>query len=330
MIVVAAAGCGGGDDRDEEEERPASAPPRVAVRAGEATVTLDRETLARSAVAVEPLQVVSREARTTAYGRVLDLTELADARGAWTGGAARVARARATLAASRAEFERVGTLHAEQRVASDKDLDAATSAYRADEAEVRAAEGALEALRYVAGQKWGSVVAGWLEVGPPQLEALLQQKQRLVQLTLPPGTTIGSPPATATLRVGGGATLEAHRVSPAPATDARIQGQGFLYVAASAPGLLPGATVEGQLPVGGRAVGALVPAAAVVWWEGRSWVYVEQGAGRFVRREVATDAPVDGGWFVTMGVSVGDRVVVRGAQVLLSEEGRGAVHGSEG
>ncbi len=329
-LAVLVAGCGGAGDADDEDETPASAPPRVATRGAETVVALDAETLARGAVAVEPLQAVSRRAEADAFGSVLDLADLADARGAWTAAAERIAKDRAALAASRAEFERMTTLHAQERIVSDKDLDAATAAYRADEAELRAAEGALEALRAVARQRWGEVVAGWVERGSPRLDALLGHRERLVQLTLPPGSAIASPPATATLRVTRGVNVEAQLVSPAPATDARVQGESFFYTAPAVPALPPGATVGGALPVGEPASGAVVPASAVVWWQGRAWVYLEEGAGRFARREVATDAPVPGGWFVTSGVAAGDRVVVRGAQLLLSEEGRAAVHGSEG
>ena len=194
-VALVAVGCGGGHGSDDEEERPVSAPPRVAIEAGETIVTLDPDTLARSGLVVEALQATSQQAEETAYGSVLDLTELADARGSWTAAAARVAKARATLIASRAEFQRIEVLHSDERIVSDKDLDVATAAFRADQAELRAAEGALEAQRAVARQRWGGLIAGWLEHGSLQLEALLQQKERLFQLTLPPSSPLPSPPA---------------------------------------------------------------------------------------------------------------------------------------
>jgi hypothetical protein len=43
-------------------------------------------------------------------------------------------------------------------------------------------------------------------------------------------------------------------------------------------------------------------------------------AKRIVRRSLATDQPVNGDWFVTNGVSASERVVITGAQTLLSEE----------
>jgi hypothetical protein len=59
--------------------------------------------------------------------------------------------------------------------------------------------------------------------------------------------------------------------------------------------------------------------------EGRLWVYVLSGETNFVRRSVATDQRVNGAWFATNGISAGERVVVTGAQTLLSEEFKGSI-----
>ncbi len=330
VALLVAGGAARSEADDDDNVLPVSAPPRVAVVHGETVVTFDAATLARSGLEVKALPAQPHRAEAIAYGAVLDLTELADARGAVTTAAARVEKTRAALAASRAEFERVRALHADERNASDKALEDATARWRGDEADARAADAALAAQVAAALQRWGAVVSGWLERGSPELEALLAQRQRLVQVTLPPGTLLRSAPATATVRAGGGTAVAARLVSPAPRTDPRIQGASFYYAAPAALGLLPGAGVEAFLPAGPAVPGVTVPAAAVVWWQGRAWVYLEEAPGRFVRREVATDAPVPGGWFVTAGVTAGGRVVVRGAQMLLSEEGRAAIQGSEG
>ena len=72
-----------------------------------------------------------------------------------------------------------------------------------------------------------------------------------------------------------------------------------------------------------------VPADAVVWWQGRAWVYVQIDPQRFARREIPADAPVPGGWFLSKGIDAGDRVVNRGAQQLLSEEFRSQIEVGE-
>lgn len=68
-----------------------------------------------------------------------------------------------------------------------------------------------------------------------------------------------------------------------------------------------------------------MPKEAVVWWQGRAWIYMQRDAERFARRELPTDSPVPGGWFVADAISPDQRVVTKGAQQLLSEEFRAQI-----
>jgi len=62
----------------------------------------------------------------------------------------------------------------------------------------------------------------------------------------------------------------------------------------------------------------VVPSSAVVWHEGKPWVYVQMSPNTFVRRERGN-------------ARVGERVVVTGAEILLSEEIKSQIQvGEEG
>jgi hypothetical protein len=52
---------------------------------------------------------------------------------------------------------------------------------------------------------------------------------------------------------------------------------------------------------------ARIPSAAIIWWNGQAWVYVEKEPNRFVRRKLAA-------------VNNKDLIVITGAELLLSEE----------
>ncbi|MHB8174739.1 MAG: multidrug transporter, partial [Nitrospirota bacterium] len=129
-----------------------------------------------------------------------------------------------------------------------------------------------------------------------------------------------------------GKSVAAKFISRAPLTDPRIQGASFFYAASAKTGLIPGMSASAVFPTGRPASGLLVPASAVVWWQGHAWAYVETGqpaasqpAGQpvavaFTRREVSTDNPVDGGWFVSGGFSPKDEIVIKGAETILSQE----------
>ena len=75
-------------------------------------------------------------------------------------------------------------------------------------------------------------------------------------------------------------------------------------------------------PLGPKVDGVLIPARAVVWTEGRAWVYIHQDHEHFSRREISTAIPAQEGWLMDNGFLQGERVVVIGAQLLLSEEFR--------
>ena len=85
--------------------------------------------------------------------------------------------------------------------------------------------------------------------------------------------------------------------------------------------ITPGAAVTGFIKVRGDPLqGVEVPGSAVVRHERRAWVYVQTGKARFTRRSIPLEHASGDGWFVSEGVGPSDRIVVSGAQVLLSEE----------
>jgi hypothetical protein len=75
-------------------------------------------------------------------------------------------------------------------------------------------------------------------------------------------------------------------------------------------------------PGGSQQKGVLLPREAVLWWQGKSWVYVETEPGNFMRKEVSLDTPLSNGWLIRQGLMPGNHVVTIGAQQLLSQEFR--------
>ena len=84
--------------------------------------------------------------------------------------------------------------------------------------------------------------------------------------------------------------------------------------------LSPVATITPQANTSQLLTGVVVPRTAVVYAEGKTWAYVQTRADTFMRREVHLDHLTQDGWFVTSGLAASERVVVTGAQILLSEE----------
>lgn len=98
-----------------------------------------------------------------------------------------------------------------------------------------------------------------------------------------------------------------------------LAGPAWLAVGAL-PDCHPGERLRARLD-GGAASGVLVPSDAIVFANGRRWVYVRGGDGQFARRALPDDArSVPGGALVQSGFAVGDYVVVSGAAQLLGVE----------
>ncbi len=243
-----------------------------------------------------------------AYGRVLDPAPL-------VGLVSEIGVARAALDASSKEDQRLQRLFAQGQGASAKAAETAAAAVKRDRILLQAAEAQLVAA-------WGEPLAA-----QPDLDGFVQSLVRLetalVRLDLPTGESLSETPIGARLLpVGIGQPISASLLGRATRTDLQSQGQGFLFVTTNAPAMLtPGLALKGYLQLPGEPVpGVIVPAAAVVRSAERAWVYAQTGDTSFVRREIVLHHPAAGGWFVTHGVAATDRLVITGAQALLSEE----------
>lgn len=143
--------------------------------------------------------------------------------------------------------------------------------------------------------------------------------------------TDDAPPAPpASIRVlppDAAATHTASVIGPAPEADPVTRRAAYLYRlegpwAAARPGYLVRAMVPTSSPV---VRGVVIPASAVVQWDGLEWAWLRRDAGRFIRVRVPTDRPLGDGWLAGPPWKAGDSVVVKGAEQLLSEEFRARV-----
>lgn len=278
--------------------------------------------------------------RVPAYGSVLDLQPFTDLSNSIANAKAQLAIAKAKLAASQAAFERARVLNKNGQIISTAQLQAAEAAYRSDEASVQGAQVQMQNAAASAYQSWGPVLGQSLMDGTALAKDLAEHKRVLVQVTLPLGVSLSQAPQSASAETTTGQHVRIGFVSPATRTDPKIQGVSFFYTADADSGALPGMNVIALLPVGRPTAGIAIPAPAVVWLQGRAWVYLEAAANRFRRREIPTTLPQPGGGYIVsatmpgpdpsapapgagvvpQGFPINEPLVVRGAQALLSQE----------
>ncbi len=315
--------------------KPESASVSVSIEQGKAVLTLDADTQARMSLEVAPLKAAKYREQVRATALVLAPQDLADLRSGYLTAEANAAKARASLQVAQNEYNRLKLLNQEDQNASDKSVQAAEGALRSAQADVGVTEQQLRLQRAMIAPHWGPTIAEWLVSGSPAFARVLEQKDWFVQVTLPadyrPTTRDAfgasqnlAAPSRISLQLPDGSAVAATLVSSYPRVDPRIQGANFLYITPAHPGVAAGLNLLAELPLGQVLHGVVVPESAVVWWEGQGWAYQQTGDQRFVRQPMPTDAPVRNGWFVGATLAPNDKLVLRGAQALLSAETRPA------
>jgi membrane fusion protein, multidrug efflux system len=137
----------------------ASSTPRAQEADAEPGVTLSAEARERAGIQTVQARAAELQAPVHAIATVLPLQELIDAAAAIATARSQVERAQAALEASRRDHERIKGLHAQDRNASDRALEAAEAVWRVDEAGAHAAAAALQAVQASARARWGAALA---------------------------------------------------------------------------------------------------------------------------------------------------------------------------
>jgi hypothetical protein len=313
----------GAADLEAERDKVLAPTRRVAIVNGERVITLDAAAQQQGGVQTIQLVNVPHQRQLRAFGVVADLAHLTELSTNYATAKSQLHTTQAKLALSRAAFQRARALYQGlPQTISLAQFQTAEASFQVDQASVAAAESQVRALTQTAGQVWGPVFARALVEGAPILTRLIERQDVLVQLTLRPGELVTMPPAIAFVQSERGSRISIDYASAATKTDTRIQGPSFFYTAPAESGLQPGMNVLAFIAAEQQVTGALVPASAVVWLQGHSWVYVQTGAESFVRYEITTDLPATGGGYVATTLPPDASVVTQGAQMLLSEEFR--------
>jgi hypothetical protein len=317
-----------GDD-EEAGEATVSPPPRVTVQNGLTVLTLNAATQRNGGIETARPQSAPAEASLVAYGTVLDAALLTDLDNNYLDAQTKVQTAVARLAVSGAAFERAQMLHSDPPAISTAQLENARGTYQVDQASLVSAQSRLTTLAASALQAWGPVIGRALIDQKPLVTSLVEHREYLVKVTLSPGLGTLSPPEMVSAKLVKGPDIELRFVSKATATEPKLQGASYFYISSAETGLLPGLNVIVSWPRAQEPQAAVVPESAVIWLQGKAWVYVRTGPETFVRREVSPDLPGPDGGYIVSGLAADTQVAVRGAQMLLSEEFRAQVRGDQ-
>ncbi len=334
IVLVLGAGLGSllpvllapGKAEDEDKaERMLGPPSRVTVKNGVAILTLSAADRQDGGIETARPKPSPAQESVVGYGTVLDAAPLTELSNRYLDAATQVQTAGAKLAVSRGAFERAKLLYQDRQNISGAQLQGAEGSFAVDQAALEAARSRLTNVAASARQAWGGVLGAALIDRTPLVTRLIERAEYLVKVTLPPGASMARPPETAIARLDGASETQLTFVSPATTIDPRLQGISYLYRAQADSALLPGLNLEVRLLGDAVERGVVVPESAVVWLQGEAWVYHRTDANTFVRLEIEPDRHGPDGGYIVTGLPPDAEIVVRGAQMLLSEEFRAQV-----
>jgi hypothetical protein len=310
LLVVAGCSKSSGDaqpaDAKSADAKPADA--GEASPAAKPGVTLDAETQERLGLKIDSPVAAQWLPGIHATGRVANPL-------AFIAATADYETARVAATSSQAELDRTQKLVSQEN-ATPRALEAAQAAAARDAL-------ALQSARAKFTADWGPQLAARTNLAA--LADELQAGDRsLLRLFLPVGVFPKPLPASAIIYPFGGDTnaIAAELVDDLN-VDPNSQVQALLFSVGRK--LSPDLSVSARLRTSGEAVsGLVVPVGAVLRYEGRGWVYVQTATNQFVRAEVSLDRLLENGWVVSENLSATNRIVVTGAQSVLSADMSGA------
>jgi hypothetical protein len=308
FVLLAMAAChkAAPTDAAKSAPEPKSAPDAKAAP-GEG-LSLTPEQVEKIGLETEEAKAIDYAQETTGYGAVIPHEAIAQA-------VAELATAEATEKQSRSALART------------RRLTGTAGAMSADVEETNTRQAAVDGAALALARQRLSATYGqkppWGQGGNQTLlQALANGSTRLVRATFPLGALPeGTPKTLRASRIGTAATNTGWKLTsvwPAPA-DAAVPGRSFFAL------LRAGDAGEGEkimvwAPTGSTQSGALIPAEAAVISDNKYWCYVQTKPGTFVKTEIDAGRPIENGYFVTEGVKVGDKVVVKGTAQLLAQE----------
>lgn len=183
----------------------------------------------------------------------------------------------------------------------------------------------LEAIRLGALQSWGEVLTGWAEnPDGPEFAGFLRRNKFLLGVSLPSGTELSQDLNRVFVnRVPERShAIAAELISSSPQAGEKSQGESYFFECAG-DSLRTGMQLYVWIPVpGSTRRGIEIPADALVWKDGKPWIYRKTGEDSFQRYRVASAFDHGERWYLPDHPESRAEIVIEGAQMLLSEEYR--------
>jgi hypothetical protein len=306
-----------------ESEEEIESPIHVSEQNGLQVVQLNLATQKNSGISVQPLQAYDYHGNIKVLGTVVSIQTLVDYNSQYQLLKSQLALAESVLPNHQLQYQRYKQLNDDDKNVSDKAVQEAQLLVINDQTHIKTTQAQLKALNDTIVAQWGQPLATLItqHPSPGPLHDLLMQKKVLVQVSFP--LNFKAPEGNSSLLItpiqDDVTPIRADYVSQSIQTDISNIGKTYFY-SAPADYLRVGMRVNVVPAQASSSMkGVIVPNQAIAWHGGMAWIYVKTKPDTFLRKPVASDIELDNGWFDN-SLTPGTEVVIRGAQLLLSEE----------
>lgn len=310
------------DFRTEQEEEIESID-RVTEKEGISIVSLSPAVQKNSGISTASVTPMAYLGEIKSFGTVMPIDALIVAKTKLLNLKAALASAQTNSRQHQTQYKRLKALNADDKNVSDLAVQQALTLASNDRATINSKALEIRNLQSNVGLQWGNALAkqALSNQTTPLFQGLLTRKNVLIQVSLPfnaPDPTSGSTVQVTPLN--GTESISAAYISAATQADSNGAGKTFYY-RAPANNLRLGmrVSVEASAAQNKASNGIVIPSSAVVWYAGTPWAYFKEDNNQFIRKPISADTEVDAGWF-NKGFDASSIVVVKGAQLLLSEE----------
>lgn len=286
------------------------------------SITLDAKAIAAGEIRTAPLQRLAHAPAIAAYGTVLDPGPLAKLSAALAAAHGKLLADRARAQLARSEERRAAELYKAQHNVSQAAMETARSELAVALAGQATAQAQVTELRARIRADWGAKLGTAIASATSPLPQLDSGAKSLVEVSLPLGQALTTPPTIAAATAPDGTQLKLRLIGRAPRAALGVAGPSLFYLTTTQSAAPIGTPLSVSLRPAATTAGLLVPRAAVVWRDGQALVYRHSGASRFTPVPITTAFGSSKGYFVpedpSAGLHPGDMVVVNGAALLLS------------
>lgn len=314
-----------GNLADSDDDEPGADDTRIDAENGLISIRLSESLQAQSGIQTQALVERDYFPEVKAQARVLDIAPLLALRARYQNAKSNAEIAAANLTASKQSFDRLHQLHRSKAI-STRRYQQARSHWLSDSAQLNARRINAENIYAEAVQNWGPELTGWALTrdNPSRFEKLLEHKSQLILVTLQPGVNLSADISTIAVspQANRKKAIAGKLVSKSPKTDGLSQGATYFFTA-PVQDIRIGMQLFAWVPTATRAMRAIeIPLSAIIWRNGKPWVYIKTDDDLFTRRIIEQYVELDQSWLVSRGFDAGEEIVISGGQMLLSEEYR--------